>query len=187
MEPAARAQIVRVYPDLLQLVGKLAEVLGLAEHAQRILKTRRRQAMARHRAIDRSWAKFQKALVLGRGAIRQIRSTLAAQLVEAPADTVAIAMAYDDFSVFRNGLEQLHRAIGEMSKATYDLEGASEPISDEVSRFYRINEAGKPLLALLGQVIAGHPERIPELLDKADAYFARCENLIHKRGQWLER
>lgn len=180
-----RERVVRVDPDLLQLVGQIAEVLGLAEHVERILNTRRRRVLARHRAIDRSWAKFQRSLAAGRGAIRQIRSTLAAQLTEAPPDTVAIAMAYDDFTVFRNGLEQLHKSIGDMFAATYELEAVSEPISEEAVRFYRINQAGRPVLNLLVKVLSGHPEVMPELLDRADEHFARCERLIQDRGEWL--
>jgi len=121
---------IQIYmdPDLLQLVGQIAEVIGLAEHVERIFNTRRRRISARHQAINRSWLKPQRSLVTGRGAIRQIRSTLAAQLTDAPADTVAIAMAYDDFTVFKKGLEQLHQAIGEMFDATYELEAETEPI-----------------------------------------------------------
>jgi len=100
---------------------------------------------------------------------------------------MSIAMAYDDFMIFRNGLEQLHVAIGDMFYATYELEEASEPISEEVARFYRVNEAGRPLLEVLRKVFSGHPEILPELLDMADSHFARCERLIQQRDEWLSR
>ena len=178
---------IQIYidPDLLQLVGQIAEMFGLAEHIERILKTPRRRVGRRHRTINSSWSKFRRSLIRGRGAIRQIRGTLAAQLTDAPPDTVAIAMAYDDFMIFNDGVKQLHMAIGKMFDATYELEAASEPISDEVVRFYRVNEAGRPLLEVLKKFHNGHPEILPELLVMADRHFSRCERLIQQRREWL--
>ena len=178
---------VDIDPGLLQLLGKVSEFLGLAEHAERILNTQRRRSQSRHRAIAKAWTKFQKGLTSGRGALRQIRSTLAAQLTDAPADTVAIAMSYGEFNIFRDGIQQLHRAIGDMTNAAYDLESLTEPVGDEVERFYRISEAGQPILGLLRDALGGHPERIPDLLDATDRHFDRCEHLIAERSRWLEK
>ena len=174
-------------PSLLQLLGAVTEVLGLAEQIERLLHTKPSRIEATHRSIRKSLSKFQRAMTAGRGAIRQINSTLAAQVTDAPKDTVALLMPYSDLQIFRSGLEQLQRSIRDMFFASHELEALSEQIPEEATRLFLVNEAGRPVLELLREVIAGSPEKIPELLEVPDQHFARCERLIEERAEWLSQ
>jgi hypothetical protein len=94
-------------------------------------------------------------------------------------------MSYGDFNIFRDGLQQLHRAIGDMTNAVYQLESLTTGVSGESERFYRMSEAGRPVLTALREALGGRPESIPDLLDSADRHFDRCETMIAERIRWL--
>jgi len=63
-------------PSLLDLVGGIAQVLGVAEQVQRFLPTDRLRAQRRHERVARLLGRFKEQLDDARAALRITRSLL---------------------------------------------------------------------------------------------------------------
>jgi hypothetical protein len=172
-------------PDLLLLLGNVAEFLGLAEHAQRILQTDKRRAKTRHARVDREWDKFKRALNDGRAALLAIQATFARHFNDAPTDAIAAMIPSSDFEIFQSAMGQLRRAIWTMTDATYALESITSSIAPETERFFKISNIGKPVLDVLREVFSGKPNRLEKLLSVADQYFIKCSQMVDERERWL--
>lgn len=186
-KPKRKAAIsgAKLDPDLLLVLGKVVEMLGLAEHAERLLKTDRRQTRARHKRIEKEWNRFKTSLNDGRTALLAVQTTFARHFHDAPPDAVAASIPLSDFEVFKSAIYQLQSAITEMTDATYSLEALTSSISQETERFFKISEAGRPVLEGLSAIFSGRPDQLERLLSVADQYFARASQLIDKREKWL--
>jgi hypothetical protein len=189
-------------PGILELVGELADLLGLAEKIQRYLPTQRIKVQRKHRRIGKLLDGFNVALDDSRAALRVLSSTLDAHLLEPGEATsletvtpksdenlprIAFAIPREELAVYRRGIEQLQSAIHTMTKIAFDLEATSIGITDEVERYYKISQAGNTILRGIRRVLDDHPEDLPDLARKVETYLSRCSQMLDDREAWLER
>src|SRR5436190_22054060 len=102
-------------PGLLDIIGGVAQALGLAEQVQRILPTDRLRSQRRHGRIDKLLDQFKEKLDDARAGLRLIRSTVESLTAEIPANAIGIAVPRTELPVYRRGLQQLHRALEKMT------------------------------------------------------------------------
>lgn len=187
-------------PGLLELVGELADVLGLAERIQRFLPTQRLRVQRKHKRIEKLLDSFSAALNDARVAIRVLASTADkyfGQVGESPekikgADDeqlprIGIAIPTDEISIYRRGVDRLQVAIRSMTTTSFDLEAATSGVNEEVQRYYKISQAGNSVLRLIRHVLEDHPESVPKLLSEAEAYLTRCARAIEERNRWIDQ
>src|SRR5262245_3753982 len=123
-------------PGLLELVGELAALLGLAERVQRLLPTERLKVQRKHRRLEKLLTDFNDALGDARAAVRVVSTTVDRYLSEpdgpasfevggAPEENlprIAFAIPTEEIPVYRRGVKQLQVAIQEMTRIAFDLE-----------------------------------------------------------------
>lgn len=188
-------------PGILELVGELADLLGLAERIQRFLPTQRLKVQRKHRRVEKLLDAFNDALSDARTALRVVSTTVDRHLAEpehpgAKADTlapskenlprIAFSMPTEEIPVYRRGVEQLQVAIQKMTKIAFDLEATTAGVTDEVQRYYRISQAGNGILRSIREALEDRPESVPDLVRKVEAYLARCSQMLEQRQRWLE-
>jgi hypothetical protein len=88
--------------------------------------------------------------------------------------------------VFSTSLDQLQGAIRIMTKAAYELEAVTSAMPDEVQRYYRISQAGEPVLESLKRALDRGPAEVRSLLDQIDRYLTRCSDLFREGDRWRE-
>ncbi len=109
-------------PGILELVGEIADRLGLAEHVQRVLPTQRLKVQRRHRRVDKLLDAFNETLNDARAALRVLSTTIQPSLSEPDATTapgasgerpprIGFSMPRNESPVYRRGIEQLQAAI----------------------------------------------------------------------------
>jgi hypothetical protein len=185
-------------PGVLELVGELADLLGLAERIQRFLPTQRLKVQRKHRRVEKLLDAFNDALSDARTALRVVSTTVDRHLSEpehavdtlAPSKEnlprIAFSMPTEEIPVYRRGVEQLQVAIQKMTKVAFDLEATSSGVTDEVQRYYKISQAGNAILRSIRDALDDHPESVPDLVRKVEAYLARCSQMLEQRQRWLE-
>lgn len=184
-------------PGILEIVGGLLDLLGLAEMIQRILPIERLKVQRKHRTIGKSLDAFGLALDDARAALRVLSSTLNEHLPpsdiapssdhsEEPLPRIAFSIPREELAVYRRGVEQLQSSIQKMTKIGFDLEAAATGISDEVQRYYKISQAGNPILSGISDVLDDNPEQLPELVRRVEEYLSRCSTMLEERDEWLE-
>jgi hypothetical protein len=127
---------------ILEIVGAITQVLGLAEQVQRIVPSDRLQARNRHSEMDRPLSKFIKAIDDTRMAFRSVSSAIGESVSETPRDSLSFAIAPKEFAILTKGIHQLHDAIRTMTYITFELEIISSCMPDEKRRYYHISQAG---------------------------------------------
>jgi hypothetical protein len=188
-----------VDPGILELVGELADLLGLAEHVQRLLPTQRMKVQRRHRRIEKLLDSFSEALSDSRAALRVLSTVLdghpsidALNIVADPEETnrdaprIAFSVPRTELPVYRRGTEQLQAAIQRMTKIAFDLEASTAGLPEEVQRYYKISQSGSGVLRQIRTVLDDHPEALPELVRTVDSYLARCSEMLDERQRWLQ-
>jgi hypothetical protein len=187
-------------PGVLELVGEIADLLGLAEHVQRMLPTQRIKVQRRHRRVEKLLDSFTEALGDSRAALRVLSTVLGEHLTDQEAEVLAPPTANTDrdmsriafsvprteLAVYRRGIEQLQAAIHAMTKIAFDLEASTTGMPEEVQRYYKISQAGSGVLRQIKRVLDDHPEVLPELVHAVDAYLARCSEMLEERQRWLQ-
>src|SRR5262245_56689606 len=99
-------QTTQIDPSLLDLAGQALELLGLADHIQRLLPLQRMKADRRHRRIETGLGEFQEALDDARASLRIVRSALSSlDALGVPEDDFGIVMPVEEFTVYRRGLD----------------------------------------------------------------------------------
>lgn len=85
------AQQSRSDPGVLELIGELADLLGLGERIQRFLPTQRLKVQRKHRRVEKLLDAFNDALSDARTALRVVSTTVDCHLSEPEyaVDTVA--------------------------------------------------------------------------------------------------
>ena len=63
-------------PGFLEVIGAIAQALGLAEQIQRIVPMGRIESRSRHNKIDRKLSEFKDGLDEARGALRLIKTVI---------------------------------------------------------------------------------------------------------------
>lgn len=192
------AQQSRSDPGVLELIGEFADLLGLAERIQRFLPTQRFKVQRKHRRVEKLLDAFNDALSDARTALRVVSTTVDRHLSDAEhaADTlapskeslprIAFSMPTEEIPVYRRGVEQLQVAIHKMTKIAFDLEATSSGVTDEVQRYYKISQAGNEILRNIREALDDHPESVPELVRRVEAYLARCSQMLEQRQHWLD-
>jgi hypothetical protein len=187
-------------PGILELVGELADLLGLAEHVQRVLPIQRIKIQRRHRRIEKLLDGFSNALSDARAALRVLSSVLnehvsggtAEELAPTAGTTdpdmprIAFPVPRTELPVYRRGTEQLQMAIQKMTKIAFDLEAATSGVPEEVQRYYRISQSGSNVLRQIKTVLDDHPEALSQLAKTVDSYLARCSEMLEDRERWLQ-
>jgi methyl-accepting chemotaxis protein len=188
-------------PSILELVGELADLLGLAERIQRFLPTQRLKVQRKHRRVEKLLDAFNEARSDARTALRIVSTTVDQHLadhtvageldrsIDAPNEVlprIAFSMPTEEIPVYRRGVEQLQTAIQKMTKIAFDLEATSAGVTDEVQRYYKISQAGNAVLRSIRHALEDHPESVPDLVHKVEEYLARCSQMLEQRQRWLE-
>lgn len=182
-------------PGLLEIIGGIAQTLGLAEQIQRVIPTDRLASRRRHTRIDKKLQHFKDAIDDARGALRLIRTTIADHTRQLPGDAIAIDVPADEVPLYRRGLAQLHDAIKRMTDASYELEALTENVSPERERFYRVSQAGRPVLESIRTAlstdrpasnVAEPDSRLEHLLVETDRYLGACSRMLNERNRWLQ-
>jgi hypothetical protein len=168
---------------ILEIVGTIMQVLGLAEQVQRIVPTDRRQARKRHSQMDGLLSKFINAIDDTRMAFRSVSSAIGESVSETPRDSLSFAIAPEEFSILTRGVHQLHDAIRTMTNITFELEIISSGMPDEIRRYYHISQAGQPLLEDLRDVLGGNSNSLGSVIDAAERYLDICACKIDERNQ----
>jgi hypothetical protein len=183
-------------PGIFEIIGGIAQAFGLAEQIQRIIPSDRIASRRRHARIDKKVQDFKDALDDARGALRLIRTTIAGHTAELPEDAIGINVPAEEVSLYRRGLAQLHDAIKRMTDAAYELEALTDKVPQERERFYRVSQAGGPVLNSIRDVLradrtespASAPSsRLELLLDEIDRYLAVCSKMLDERNRWLQQ
>jgi hypothetical protein len=187
-----------VDPGILELVGELADLLGLAEHVQRLLPTQRIKVQRRHRRVEKLLDSFSEALSDSRAALRVLSTVLNEHLsgedslapkagaVDRDMPRVAFSVPRSELPVYRRGTEQLQAAIQKMTKIAFDLEASTSGVPEEVQRYYKISQSGSTVLRQIKTVLDDQPEALPELVRTIDSYLARCSEMLEERQRWLQ-
>ena len=137
-------------PDILQIIGAVSDLLGLAEHFQRIVPIDRVRVQRRHQRIDRLRERFSQSMEDARVALKVVSSVVAERTINLEADQIAFDIPSTDLPVFSRGIDQLQRAIRAMTRAAFELEAVTVAMPDEVQRYYKVSQAGKPVLEASG-------------------------------------
>jgi len=188
-------------PGVLELVGEIADLLGLAERIQRFLPTQRLKVQRKHRRVEKLLDAFSDALSDARTALRVVSTTVdrhlsepeqaakGADMLAATSENlprIAFSMPTEEIPVYRRGVEQLQFAIQKMTKIAFDLEATAAGVTDEVQRYYKISQAGNAVLRGIREALEDRPESVPELVRKAESYLVRCSQMLEQRERWLE-
>jgi len=187
-----------VDPGLLEIIGAIVEVLGLADQVQKLLPLDQLRVERRHRRVAKLLDEFTERLEDARTALRVISSAVSSRFSPASGDTVGSltplptgAVSFDlpasELPVLARGLDQLHVAIRAMTKTAFTLEAASSGVPEEVQRYYRISESGRGVLELVKVVISGEVSQVPALLTETEGFPVRSSNTISERETWLQR
>ncbi len=182
-------------PGLLEIIGGIAQALGLAEQIQRVVPTERLASRRRHARIDKRLQEFKSGIDDARAALRLIKTTIRGHVENLPSDAIGINVPTSEVPLYRRGLAQLLDAVKRMTNTSYELETITQNVSAEQERFYRISQAGRPVLNALRRALgeeaglesAGQNMPVLEqLLDEVDGYLGRCSNLLEERNRWLQ-
>ncbi|MBI4600713.1 MAG: hypothetical protein HY721_02020 [Planctomycetes bacterium] len=188
-------------PGLLELLGELLDLVGLAEHIQRFLPTQRLKVQRRHRRVEKLLDTFNETLSDGRAALRVVSTTVERHVqdsaeLDTPRETgvptasalprIAFSMPREELPVYRRGIEHLQSAIHRLTKIAFDLEATSAGVQDEVQRYYKISEAGNAVLRNIRHALEDRPESIPALVREVESFLARCSRAIEDRGRWID-
>jgi len=92
--------------------------------------------------------------------------------------TSLVFVRAEDFPLYEKGLDWLHTSIRDLTRTAYRLEVASEPMPDEVERYYRISDRGQSLIEDVRKALDGLPESTEKLLAGIDQYLIRCSEIL---------
>lgn len=168
---------------ILEIVGAITQVLGLAEQVQHIVHTDRLQARKRHSQMDRLLSKFIYAIDDARMGFRTVCSAIGESVSETPGDSLSFGIAPEEFAILMKGVHQLHDAIKTMTDITFELEIISSGMPDEIRIYYPISQAGQPLLENLRDVLYGNSNSLGSVVDAAERYLDTCASKIDERNQ----
>ena len=165
-------------PDLLQLIGAAAELLGIGEHFQRLLPVDRWRAQRRHSRIERLRRNLLEHLEDARAGLRVVTSTVSRRVdSRGPAD-FAINIPASELPVLRRGLDQLQVSIRAMTQDTYELETVMSFLPDEVRRYYKMSEGGRSMLNAIRGAFDENGEKTQQLLESVERYLVRCAEFL---------
>jgi hypothetical protein len=170
-------------PGILEIVGAITQVLGLAEQVQHIVLTYRLQTRKRHSQMDRLLSKFINAIDDARMAFRSVSSAIGESVSETPSDSLSFAIAPEEFTILTKGIYQLHDAIRTMTNITFELEIISSGMPDERRTYYHTSQAGQPLLKDLRDVLGGNSNSLGSVVDAAERYLDICASKIDQWNQ----
>lgn len=178
-------------PSTLEIVGLVAEILGVAEHIERLLPITRVLVKRRHGRTEKLRDAFAGRLEDARSALRLIQSSVNQHLANLPSDfppdTIGFPIPESELPILRRGIEGLRSAINAMNKTSYELEGVSVGIPNEVDRYYRISSSGRRVLVRLRETLSGSPDSIPQLLGEVEQYLLQCSNSLREREVYPEQ
>lgn len=186
-------------PGLFELVGLVSDLLGLGEHAQLLFPLDRLRAQRRHKRVAKLRDQFRDALEQARTSLRALRSSVDATLPQSqPGETTRPTLSQTDgpvtrfdmslteLPVFLKAVLSIQAAIQRMTKAAYELESATASIPHEVERYFRISEAGTPVLRALRDSLDHGVSAVPALLERIDRYLSKCSDLLRESENWRE-
>ncbi len=173
-------------PDILQIIGAVSDLLGLAEHFQRIVPIDRVRVERRHQRIERLREKFSQSMEDARAALRVVSSVVIERTINLEVDQIAFDIPTTDLPVLSRGIDQLQRAIRAMTRSAFELEAVTVAMPDEVQRYYKVSQAGKPVLEALRRALSGEPKSLPTLLNQIEEYLERCSATFLEGERWRQ-
>jgi hypothetical protein len=150
-------EVVRwVDPGVLEVIGIVADLLGLTEHIQAMAPIDRLRMSRRHQRIEKLLQRFGKALDDARAALRIIATAVernVSQVGDADRDTIGFPLPEAELAVYRRGWDQILVALRKMTNAALELEAATVGMPEEVQRYHRISAAGRGVLEKVREAV----------------------------------
>lgn len=177
-------------PGILEILGGLSTLIGLSEQ----VAPGRIKVAYRHRKIDSLLDKFKTSLDDARMALRSLTSVMDDLDEEIPRGAISFRLTSTEFEIYRRSLKQLQNAITKMTDTSYELEATLADIDAEAERFYRISQAGRPILKAISNVLeacisesrlSNGNVKLSELLRSVDKYLSNCSDNLERRSSWL--
>jgi hypothetical protein len=178
-----------VDPGVLEVIGIVADLLGLTEHIQALAPLDRLRMTRRHQRIEKLLRQFGKALDDGRAALRIVASAVERNVTQAGAvdsDTIGFPLPGAELAVYRRGFDQILVALRKMTTAALELEAATAGMPEEVQRYHRISAAGRLVREKLAEAVQGPPTLLPALLQETERYLAKSSELVAEAQRWRE-
>jgi hypothetical protein len=174
-----------VDPGILEIIGAITEVLGLADYIQKILPLDQIRVERRHRRVQKLLVDFAKNLEDARAAIRVISSVVSQNVSGVEPEALRFKIPDTELPVLSRGIDQLQVAIRAMTKISFSMEGGLKGIPHEEERYYRISAAGLRVLDRLRSTISRHPEQLAELINELEIFLTGCSKQLSDREEWL--
>jgi hypothetical protein len=178
-----------VDPGVLEVIGIVADLLGLTEHIQALAPLDRLRMTRRHQRIEKLLRQFGKALDDGRAALRIVASAVERNVTQVGAvdsDTIGFPLPEAELAVYRRGFDQILVALRKMTNAALELEAATAGMPEEVQRYHRISAAGRLVREKLAEAVQGPPTLLPALLQETERYLAKSSELVAEAQRWRE-
>jgi hypothetical protein len=176
-------------PGILEILGGLSTLIGLSEQ---VAPGRIRVAF-RNRKVDRLLERFKANLDDARMALRSLTSVIERLDEDIPRGAISFSLSSTEFAIYRRSLEQLQSAISKLTDTSHNLEATLVDIDAEAERFYRISQAGRPVLKSIANALKicisesnlNHDVRLSNVLKDVDKYLSSCSNYLEQRSEWL--
>lgn len=181
MMPNDQSEPVLLDPGVLEILGAVTEILGLAEQFQSIVPTQRMRVKRRHARIEKLQDKCLRLIDDARAGLRILRTAGEGEFDEIPRGVIGVALPATEVEMYRRGLEQLQVAIRDLTKTCYDLEALTQGIPDYASRYFEASEAGRDMLQRIGDAFTEPTYSYNDLIEATERYLARMTNSIRRQ------
>jgi len=184
--------LVPLDPGILEILGKLTELIGLGEHLKKLIPSHLAPSR-RHGRVHRLLDGLRKDLDSIRSAIRIVRAVVANAVAEPDVGELGFLIDSRQVGLYVNGMERVQEALTSLMKTIYSLEGETEGIDEEQTRFYRMSDPAADICLKVQMFIdAVRPgssvrltiERMLSLLDQVESYVDFLEAELQDRDDW---
>jgi len=176
-------------PGILEILGGLSTLIGLSEQ----VAPGRIKVAFRHKKVESLLEKFKTNLDDARMALRSLTSVIEYLDEDISRGAISFSLSSTEFEIYRRSLKQLQIAIGKLTDNSHDLEATLANIDAEAERFYRISQAGRPVLKNIANALEictselnlNHSVRLSDVLKDVDKYLSSCSKYLEQRDAWL--
>ena len=121
----------KIDPGILEIVGAVTQVLGLAETIQKVLPTDIVMVKRRHKRIDSLIKKVVSAMDDARMALLGISDSIKIGANDLQNNEHTMDISKSDFEILKRGTMQLHEAIKRMTNTAFELEAVTAAIAQK--------------------------------------------------------